>query len=71
MIDTSANVVKYYTYEPFGEILEEEGTLSNYIMFTGQYFDSEIDQYYLRARQNDPHMARFNGIFDVKSAHGQ
>jgi RHS repeat-associated protein len=28
-------------------------------MFTGQYYDTEIDQYYLRARQYDPHIARF------------
>lgn len=28
-------------------------------MFTGQYYDSEIDQYYLRARQYDPLLARF------------
>jgi RHS repeat-associated protein len=59
MIDTSANVVKYYTYEPFGEVLEEDGTLTNYMMFTSQYFDTEIDQYYLRARQYDPHISRF------------
>jgi len=59
MVDTSANVVKYYTYEPFGEVLEEEGTLTNNMMFTGQYFDTEIDQYYLRARQYDPHISRF------------
>jgi len=59
MLDTSANVVKYYTYEPFGEVLEEGGTLTNYMMFTGQYFDTEIDQYYLRARQYDPHIALF------------
>jgi len=59
IINTSANVVKYYTYEPFGKVLEEDGTLSNYMMFTGQYFDTEIDQYYLRARQYDPHISRF------------
>jgi RHS repeat-associated protein len=29
------------------------------MMFTGQYFDTEIDQYYLRARQYDPHISRF------------
>jgi RHS repeat-associated protein len=28
-------------------------------MFTGQYYDSEIAEYYLRARQYDPHIARF------------
>lgn len=59
IINTSANVVKYYTYEPFGEVLEEDGTLTNNMMFTGQYFDAEIDQYYLRARQYDPHISRF------------
>ncbi|MBW8039617.1 MAG: RHS repeat-associated core domain-containing protein [Planctomycetes bacterium] len=59
IINTSGSVVRYYTYEPFGEVLEEDGTLSNNIMFTGQYFDTEIDQYYLRARQYDPHISRF------------
>ncbi|MHC4633161.1 MAG: RHS repeat-associated core domain-containing protein, partial [Planctomycetota bacterium] len=59
IINTSASVVKYYTYEPFGEVLEEDGTLSNKMMFTGQYFDTEIDQYYLRARQYDPYISRF------------
>lgn len=59
IIDTSANVVKYYTYESFGEVLEEDGALSNNMIFTGQYFDAEIDQYYLRARQYDPHIGRF------------
>jgi len=60
IINTSASVVRYYTYEPFGEVLEEDGTLTNYMMFTAQYFDTEIDQYYLRARQYDPHISRFS-----------
>jgi RHS repeat-associated protein len=30
-------------------------------MFTGQYYDSEIGQYYLRARQYDPQLMRFTG----------
>jgi RHS repeat-associated protein len=59
IINTSGSVVRYYTYEPFGEVLEEDGTLTNYMMFTGRYFDTEIDQYYLRARQYDPHISRF------------
>jgi len=59
IINTSGSVVRYYTYEPFGEVLEEGGTLTNYMMFTGQYFDTEINQYYLRARQYDPHIYRF------------
>jgi len=59
IINTSGSVVRYYTYESFGEVLEEDGTLANYMMFTGQYYDAEIDQYYLRARQYDPHISRF------------
>jgi len=59
IINTSGYVVRYYTYEPFGEVLEEDGTLTNYMMFTGQYYDTEIDQYYMHARQYDPHISRF------------
>lgn len=49
----NVDVVKYYTYEPFGEMFATEVTenVSNPFMFTGQYFDSEIEEYYLRARQ--------------------
>lgn len=59
VINTSGNVVKYYTYNPFGETLESGGSLSNSFMFTGQYYDVEIAEYYLRARQYDPHISRF------------
>ncbi len=59
MINTSGNSVKLYTYEPFGEVLETDGTLDNVFMFTGQHYDDEVDEYFLRARQYDPHIARF------------
>ena len=61
VIDTSGDVKDRYTYDPFGELFdtEKEETISNPFKFTGQYFDSEIGQYYLRARQYDPHIARF------------
>jgi RHS repeat-associated protein len=59
VIDTSGAVVKYYTFEPFGQALESGGTFDNSFMFTGQWFDSEIDEYHLRARQYDPYIYRF------------
>ena len=31
----------------------------SFFRFTGQYYDSEIGQYYLRARQYEPHLGRF------------
>jgi len=63
IIDTSGNVKNRYTYRPFGESYDDEGeveeTITNPFKFTGQYYDSEIDEYYLRARQYDPHIGRF------------
>ncbi|UCG49232.1 MAG: RHS repeat-associated core domain-containing protein [Phycisphaerales bacterium] len=40
------------------EIDPSESSLKNKYS-TGQYFDSEIQEYYLRARQYNPHIARF------------
>ena len=57
--NTNASVVKYYTFDAFGRTIEESGTLNNSFMFTGQFYDSEIGQYYLRARQYDPQLMRF------------
>ncbi|MBN2590913.1 MAG: RHS repeat-associated core domain-containing protein, partial [Sedimentisphaerales bacterium] len=56
MIDNQANVKNTYTYEPFGTPFASEVTenVSNPWTYTGQYYDSEIAQYYLRARQYDP-----------------
>ena len=35
-------------------------------LFTGQYFDSEIEEYYLRARQYNPQIARFTSRDPVR-----
>jgi len=62
LIDTDGVVQHSYTFNPFGEVLESghgSQAPSNCFMFTGQYFDSEIDEYYLRARQYDPYIYRF------------
>jgi len=59
VIADNGSVVKYYTYEPFGEAIDDDGTFDNAFRFTGQYFDSEIEEYYLRARQYNPGISRF------------
>ena len=38
---------------------EIEENVTNPFMFTGQYFDSEIKEYYLRARQYNPHISNY------------
>ena len=59
MINRDGSVVVLYTFNPFGETIESDVTFDNPFRFTGQYYDSEIGQYYLRARQYEPHLGRF------------
>ncbi len=53
VIDNLAYVKNSYTYNPFGEGFDSEirENVTNPFMFTGQYFDSEIEEYYLRPRR--------------------
>jgi len=70
--DSQVNVKNRYTYKPFGELFEKPGedeteeNVTNSFKFTGQYYDSEIGQYYLRARQYDPYLARFSARDPVR-----
>ena len=63
--DSQVNVKNRYTYKPFGELFEKPGedeteeTVTNSFKFTGQYYDDEIGQYYLRVRQYDLYLTRF------------
>ncbi len=61
IIGTDGAVANYYTYKPFGQILDAYATIDNPFLFTGQYYDAEIAQYYLRARIYDPQVMRFAG----------
>ncbi len=70
IIDASGNVKNRYIYRPFGEIYSDshdfEETISNPFKFAGQYLDSEINEYYLRARQYDPYIGRFTSRDPVR-----
>jgi RHS repeat-associated protein len=73
LIDESGDVANCYTYEPFGELLATESaeTTENPFRFTGQWYDSEIDQYYLRARYYDPYIGRFSTRNPIVGEAGQ
>ncbi|MBL7152177.1 MAG: RHS repeat-associated core domain-containing protein [Phycisphaerae bacterium] len=69
VIGDSGDVVNYYTYEPFGQVIDSSDgppVTSDGFLFTGQYFDAEIEEYYLRARQYNPQIARFTARDPVK-----
>jgi RHS repeat-associated protein len=64
-IEDTPVVVAGYTYNPYGqdhssECFENTG-LHNPFKYTGQWYDPEISQYYLRARMYDPQLMRFTG----------
>jgi len=65
VINSSGSVVKMLTYNPYGETIEEQGTFYTPWKFTGQFLDSETGQYYLRARQYSPYLARFTSYDPV------
>lgn len=55
--------VSRYTYNPYGQRAppETQESVENPFQFTGQFYDSEIAQYYLRARQYIPQTQIFSG----------
>jgi len=46
-----------------GECLQ---TIDNPFKFTGQWYDEELGQYYLRARMYDPYLSRFTTFDPVR-----
>ncbi len=68
-IDACVSVANSYTYTPFGSHYDGEApaeTVENPFKFTGQWYDTEINQYYLRARMYDPTMMRFTSRDPLK-----
>ena len=54
------NVVENcYQYDAFGNLIEKHEDVNNRILYTGQQYDQETGQYYLRARYYNPVVGRF------------
>ncbi|GFI05056.1 protein RhsC [Lachnospiraceae bacterium] len=52
-------VENYYSYDAFGNVLEKKEDIQSRILYTGQQYDQETNQYYLRARYYNPLIGRF------------
>jgi RHS repeat-associated protein len=61
VVDKFGDIMNSYTYDPAGLALPQETyeKVYNPFLFTGQWFDPEIQQYYLRARMYDPRLGVF------------
>ncbi len=57
--DENASIKNHYQYDAFGTGLEAVEALPNRIRYTGQQYDEQTGQYYLRARYYNPVLGRF------------
>ena len=53
-------VVASYTYDAFGNLTSQIGESDNPFLYCGEYYDTETQTYYLRARYYNPANGRFN-----------
>ena len=59
LTDSSGAIVKTYSYDAFGVEESIDSSDTNPFRYCGEYYDSEIEQIYLRARYYDPSLGRF------------
>jgi RHS repeat-associated protein len=52
-------IESFYEYDAFGAIRRKSEEIKNRILYTGQQYDQETGQYYLRARFYNPVVGRF------------
>jgi RHS repeat-associated protein len=59
LTDNAGATAKSYSYDAYGNLVDQTGTLDQPYTYTGREFDSESGLYYLRARSFDPIAGRF------------
>ena len=62
LADGAEAVTDTYAYEAFGQLLATTGSSDNAYRYTGEQYDSGLDQYYLRARYYDQGVGRFTSM---------
>jgi len=59
LTDSLGQITDTYDYNAYGTLLDQNGSTENKYLYTGEQFDSSLDNYYLRARYYDPASGRF------------
>ena len=59
LTDSTGTTAKSYSYDAYGNIVDQTGTLEQPYTYTGREFDAETGLYYYRARYYDSVIGRF------------
>jgi RHS repeat-associated protein len=59
LTDSSGDITDTYTYDVFGLLLSSSGMTPNPYRYAGEYYDADLELYYLRARWYAPQTGRF------------
>ena len=62
LTDSDESILEEYNYHPFGDGLDNPSEPATNYLFTGEYLDSDLGYYYLRARYYSPGLGRFTGF---------
>jgi RHS repeat-associated protein len=69
LTNSTGTVTKEYDYDAFGNEQTPSATDQNPFRYCGEYLDSEMDTYYLRARYYNPVAGRFLSEDSVRAKH--
>jgi RHS repeat-associated protein len=61
LTDSSGSVTDTYVYDAYGTLLSSSGVTTNSYLYTGEQYDKNLGEYYLRARYYSPSEGRFTG----------
>lgn len=62
LTNTAGAVSDTYTYDAFGNLIEQTGSTPNVYLYAGEQFDPDLNLYYNRARYLDVRQGRFWGM---------
>jgi len=66
LTNSAGNLTDSYTYDAFGNLIEQTGTTPNLYLYAGEQFDSDLGLYYNRARYLDVRNGRFWNLDSVE-----
>jgi len=62
LTNSAGTITDTYNYDSFGTLLNQTGATLNDYLFTGEQYDNNLDNYYLRARYYDQGIGRFSSM---------